>query len=221
MTDNSTHTPSSRQPRRARRGLVIGSIALAGLAVVATTAPVVAGNLVDSGDLAKGAVTSAKIAKKAVKSKHLADGAVKTAKLKDGAVTSAKVGDGAVTSGKLGDGAVTSSKLAAGSVSRSHLAADLQPLWAVVWGGPTILRGKGAVAVQHEGVDSQFRVTFDRDVSQCSYTATLGGPTSVSPEQIGMVNVSSFSADPKAVLVRTRDASGVAASRGFTVQVWC
>lgn len=208
MNDNSTTTIT---PRRSRRGLVAGAVGVAGIAVLATTAPVVAGNLVTSSDLAKGAVTTPKIAKKAVKAKKLADGAVKTPKIRDGAVTSAK----------LGDGAVTSSKLAAGSVGRAQLASDLQPLWAVVWGGPSILRGKGAVGVQFEGVNWAYRVTFDRDVSQCSYGVTMSQPNSASPEQVGMANVSSYNGDPKAVIVRTRDHDGVGDPKGFTVQVWC
>ena len=171
MNDNSTGT--TRPSRRTRGPLLVGASVVAGLAVMAATAPVVAGNLVDTKDLAKGAVTSPKIAKKGVKTKNLADGAVKTPKLADGAVTSPK----------LGDGSVSSSKLAAGSVTRSHLAADLQPLWAVVWGGPTITRGKGAVSVAFEGSNSQYRLTFDRDISKCSYTATLSQPDSNDPER--------------------------------------
>lgn len=199
MNDNRNDHTGSR--RRTGVRLVAGAAAVAAVAMVATTAPVVAKDLVTTSDLAKGAVTSPKIAKKAVKPRHLAQGAVKTAKIKNGAVTSAK--------------------LAPGSVSRNHVTADLQPLWAVVWGGPSIARGKGAVAVQFEGVNTQYRVTFDRDVSQCSYTASLSGRDSGDPEQIGMVNVSAFAGDPNAVLVRTRDHDGVAASRGFTVQVLC
>jgi len=199
MNDNSTST--TRSPRRYRGRLLAGATVVAGLAVMAATAPVVASNLVDTGDLAKGAVTSPKIAKKAVKTKNLADGAVKTIKIQDAAVTS--------------------SKLAAGSVGRTQLAPDLQPLWAFVWGGPTINKGKGAVSVAVEGVVGNYRVTFDRDVSQCGYTATMASPKSTDPEQVGFIDVSSFSADPKAVIVRTRDTAGPLAPRGFTVQVWC
>ncbi|GAB3255825.1 hypothetical protein [Nocardioides dilutus] len=199
MNDNVRTT--THPPRRARGRLLVAATAVAGLAVVATTAPVVAGNLVTSSDIAKGAVTAPKIAKKAVKANKIANGAVKTKKLKDGAVTS--------------------SKLAAGSVTRNHVAADLQPLWAVVWGGPSIVRGKGAVSVQHEGANWVFRVTFDRDVSQCSYTATPSQPDSGDPEQIGMVNVASMIGNPNSVIVRTRDHDGVADSKGFTIHVWC
>lgn len=217
--DSSTRTTPS--PRRTRTPLVVAATAVAGLAVVATTAPVVAAGLVGKGDLAKGAVTSKAIAKKAVKAKHLADGAVKGTKLADGSVGASKLADASVNGAKVADGSVAGADLAAGSVSRSHLASDLQPLWAVVWGGPSILRGRGAVDVAYEGVNSQTKVTFDRDVSQCSYTATMSQPNSLSPQQDGFLNVSTFSGDPKAVLVRTRDMDGALAPRGFTLHVWC
>ncbi len=77
------------------------------------------------------------------------------------------------------------------------------------------------MSVAVEGVVGQYRVTFDRDVSQCGYTATMASPKATDPEQIGFINVSSFGPDPKAVIVRTRDSAGPLAARGFTVQVWC
>ncbi len=209
MNDKSTDT--IRPARRGTRRLLGGAVAVAGLALIASTAPGVAGNLIGSKDLAKGAVTAPKIAKKAVRTKALADGAVKTTKIKDGAVTTSK----------LGDGQVTTAKLAAGSVGRSQLAPDVQPLWAFVWGGPTINKGRGAVSVAVEGVVGNYRVTFDRDVSACGYTATLASPKATDPEQVGFVNVQSYGPDPKAVIVRTRDTAGPLAARGFTVQVWC
>ena len=195
MDTNST-SPRAQRTRR----LLGGGVAVAGLALIAATAPGVAGGLVTSSDLANRAVTTPKIAKKAVKAKNLADGAVKTPKIKDGAVTSAK--------------------LAAGSVGRTQLAPELQPLWAFVWGGPTILKGRGAVAVDSLSTGN-YILTFDRDVSACGYTATLAAPKSTDAEQIGIVSVSSSTADPKAVNVRTRDHDGTSAARGFTVQVWC
>jgi hypothetical protein len=195
MNTNSTKT--SRTPRR----LLAGATAVAGLAMLAATAPSVAGSLVGSTDLAKGAVTTPKIAKKAVVTKKIADGAVKTK--------------------KLANDAVTADKLANGSVGRDQLASDVQPLWAFVWGGPTINKGKGAVSVAVEGVAGNYRVTFDRDISKCGYTATMASPDSTDPEQNGFINVSTFSADPKAVIVRTRDTAGVISAHGFTVQVWC
>ena len=200
MNANSTNTCTTAPSRRGRR-LLGGAAVIAGVAMAASTAPGVAGSLVGTSDLAKGAVTTPKIAKKAVVAKKIANGAVKTK--------------------KLASHAVTTDKLANGSVGRDQLASEVQPLWALVWGGPTINRGKGAVSVAVEGVAGNYRVTFDRDVSTCGYTATMASPTSTDPEQIGFVNVSSFAADPKAVIVRTRDTAGVVSAHGFTVQVWC
>lgn len=200
MNTNSTSSPTTRPSRRGAGRLVGGAAALAGLALLATTAPGVAGSLVTSSDLAKGSVTTPKIAKKAVTTKKLADNAVKTTKIRNGAVTT--------------------DKLAAGSVGRTQLAPDLQPLWAFVWGGPAINKGKGAVAVESLSAGN-YKLTFDRDVSACGYTATMAAPKSTDPEQIGVISVSSFSSDPKAVNVRTRDLDGSPAAHGFTVQVWC
>ena len=198
MNDNST---STTHPSRRTRRLLGGATVVAGVALIAATAPGVASGLITSHDLAKGAVTSPKIAKNAVK----------TTKIKDGTITTAD----------LGDGQVTTSKLGAGSVGRTQLAPELQPLWAFVWGGPTINKGRGAVSVAVEGVVGQYRLTFDRDVSECGYTATMASPKSTDPEQVGFIDVSSFNGDPKAVIVRTRDTAGPLAARGFTVQVWC
>ncbi|WP_028653719.1 hypothetical protein [Nocardioides halotolerans] len=196
MNATSTHTRPSRRNRR----LLGGAVAVAGLALLASTAPGVAGSLVTSKDLAKGAVTTSKIAKKAVVTKKIADGAIKTK--------------------KIANDAVTADKLANGSVGRDQLAPELQPLWAFVWGGPTINKGRGAVAVESLSAGN-YILTFDRNVSACGYTATMAAPTSVSPEQVGFISVSSSTADPKAVNVRTRDFDGTPAAHGFTVQVWC
>jgi hypothetical protein len=185
MNTHST-TTNGRPSLRRLLGVVAALVAV----VMLAAAPSVAGKLINTKDIAKGAVTTPKIAKKAVKAKSLADGSVRSAKIAPGAVT------------------------------RAHLASDLQPLWAFVWGGPSINKGKGATAVSSVS-DGNYKVTFDRDVSACAYTATLAAPTSVSPEQTGIISVSAFTADPAAVNVRTRALDGSPAARGFTVQVWC
>ncbi|GAA1520696.1 hypothetical protein [Nocardioides humi] len=189
---------TQRSPHR--RLAVTGTVA-ALLVVVLAATPGSAKQTVHASDLAKGAVTSPKIAKKAVKSGKIAKGAVKP--------------------GKLSDGAVQTSKLAAGAVTPDKLASSARPLWAVVWSGPAITRGYGAVSVATEGVSWQFRLVFDRDVSACSTTASMTAANAGNPEQIGMVSVAPFSGDPNAVLVVTRDHDGVGAARGFTVQVMC
>ena len=49
---------------------------------------------------------------------------------------------------------------------------------AVVNQAGTIVRGRGATASRREGTTNTYVVTFDRDVSQCTYTATPTGATS-------------------------------------------
>ncbi|MDP3892400.1 hypothetical protein [Nocardioides sp.] len=175
-----------------RRGLVAGAAGLLALVLVATTAPVAANHLVvRTSDLVKGAVTTPKIAK--------------------GAVKPGKIAKGAVRSGKIADGAVT----------RSKMSTDLQPLWAMVWGGPSISRGRGAVSVEESGANWILKLTFDRDVSACSYTATPSAPTAGNPEQVGMISLRPFTGEPSALLVTTRDHTGAPDPLGFTVHVLC
>ena len=101
------------------------------------------------------------------------------------------------------------------------------PAWGYAYDHPTRQAAEREAQAQCErsarrrGVLCEVRVTFDRDVSKCSYTATMSQPDSGDIEQNGFINVSSVIGDPKAVLVRTRDTTGAPAPRGFTVQVWC
>lgn len=188
--------------RRNRSRLVAGAVGLFALVLVATTAPVAANHLVvRTSDLVKGAVTTPKIDKRAVKA--------------------GKIAKGAVRSGKIAKGAVRSGKIADGAVTRSKISPDLQPLWAMVWGGPSISRGRGAVSVEEEGADWILKLTFDRDVSACSYTATPSAPTAGNPEQVGMISLRPFTGEPSALLVTTRDHTGAPDPLGFTVHVLC
>jgi hypothetical protein len=50
-------------------------------------------------------------------------------------------------------------------------------LTAVVNVDGTLARGSGAVSSAALGVDGQYEVIFDRDVSQCAYVATAGEAT--------------------------------------------
>ena len=56
------------------------------------------------------------------------------------------------------------------------LAADFKT--AVVNGNGGLLRGRGATAARRDTGTNTYVVTFDRDVSQCTYTATPTGATS-------------------------------------------
>lgn len=119
----------------------------------------------------------------------------------------------------LRDDAVTGPKLADASVGNANLATEVAerlPLWAVVNAGGGIVRQRGATNAQSFGTGA-YRVTFQRDVSQCSYTA--------SQNQIaaGDAPVVADPANAQAVLVVTTNAANphVAANRSFSVQVLC
>jgi len=92
------------------------------------------GVLVDTANIADGAVDTAQMADLAVELAKIADGAVDTDKMADLAVELAKIADGAVdtdkiavnavTAGKIFAGAVTTAKIAAGAVETDKLAAN-------------------------------------------------------------------------------------------------
>lgn len=137
-------------------------------------------------------------------------------------VGTSDLANGAVTTPKLAKNAVTAKKIRSKAVTRAKLKPSLRPMWAVVWGGPTIDRGRGAVDVSTVGASSfSFQVEFNRRVANCAYTATLSTASAGGAEQIGMASVAPYSGDPKSVLVVTRDQDGVGAARGFTVRVDC
>lgn len=118
----------------------------------------------------------------------------------------ATIADGAITGPKLADGAV-------GETALSPAVAERLPLWALVNPAGGLVRQRGATNSQNLAA-GLYRVTFGRDVSACSYTATLNAA-------FGMVGVNNDGANPNAVLVATSNNTGVATNRAFTVQVLC
>jgi hypothetical protein len=91
-------------------------------------------------------------------------------------------------------------------------------LWAVVDDDGTLARKSAATDVDRTG-EGRYEVTFDRDVSDCAYLATIGEPTTGTPSagEIG----TSQSNDVNAVLVRTRDSDGTFTDRSFHLAVHC
>ena len=92
-------------------------------------------------------------------------------------ITSSDIAKNAVRAKHIKAASVTEPKIAPGAVNAAKLAGDVdntQILWANVvnsFGTPTLIRGKGATAVASGG-SGQVRVSFNRDVRQCSYQAT-------------------------------------------------
>jgi hypothetical protein len=91
-------------------------------------------------------------------------------------------------------------------------------LWAVTRSNGTLERQSGATDVDRTG-EGRYEVTFNRDVSDCAYLATIGQPTTGTPPA-GEIGVSR-SNDVNAVLVRTRGSDGTFTDRGFHLAVHC
>ena len=90
-------------------------------------------------------------------------------------------------------------------------ASDL--LFAAVADGGTLLAGKGATASAKTG--NVTTVTFNRDVSKCSYTATANGPT---PQALAVQSAGATAPAANQVVV-TED--GTAPAVAFHLQVIC
>ena len=84
------------------------------------------------------------------------------------------------------------SQIATGAVTQAKLAAEVtskQPLWAVVNPDGTLARGSGATASGRAAgfAAGVYTVTFNRNVTQCAYTATIGAPGTTPPTLGGQV----------------------------------
>lgn len=118
--------------------------------------------------------------------RNAARNSVGTAQLRRNAVTKSKIKDGAVTSAKVKDGSLQAKDFKSGQLvvgprgpagapgQQGAPGAPATKLWANVqnsFGTPTLVRGSGATGVFAKD-NGQIEVTFNRDVTQCSYQAT-------------------------------------------------
>jgi len=130
---------------------------------------------------------------------------IKNVDIANGAVNGRVVKDGSLGSGDLSGAAKTS----------------LGQLWAVVNANGTLARGRGATSVASLGVDGQYEVVFNRNVSSCAYAATLGDATA-STGAVGVVTVAPREAKANAVFVQTFDVlTGTEADLPFHLAVFC
>jgi uncharacterized membrane protein len=128
-------------------------------------------------------------------------------------------------------GALAGTLLVGGSASAApaaSAAAVTTTLSAVVDGNGTagtnlLSRGNGAVSAAYATVDgsnSSYEVIFNRDVTNCVYTATLGGLTTES-QLPAFISVTRRSGKPNGVFVRIVDGDLANAFRKFHLVVAC
>lgn len=82
----------------------------------------------------------------------------------------------------------------------------------------TLVRGFGAVSVQKLGFGIYF-VTFDRDVTQGVYVATIGTPGDQFLMPTGQITVAGVAGFPESIDVTTHNSAGGFEDRGFHVAV--
>lgn len=91
---------------------------------------------------------------------------------------------------------------------------------AVVDSSGTLARGYRALHATRLGT-GRYSVGFGRDVSACSYTASIGLPGTSGSETPGMISVAPRTDKPKSLLVQTFTTHGSREDHGFHVIVAC
>jgi hypothetical protein len=99
-------------------------------------------------------------------------------------------------------------------------AVDLvQPMFAVLNANGTLARGRSVTSVLKLGGLGNYEVVFNRDVTTCVYTATLG--PSGGGSTFGEVNVASRAGNANGVFVDTNNSDGISADKPFHLLVNC
>jgi hypothetical protein len=93
-----------------------------------------------------------------------------------------------------------------------------QSLWAVVKANGSLGRSNGVQSSSNLNT-GQYEVVFNRNVSECVYTGTIGVPGDGFPAN-RLIKVADRG-NPAAVFVQTRETDGTAVNQAFHVQVDC
>ena len=166
--------------------------------------------------VAGGLITSAKIKNNTVKSIDVRDNNLKGVDVTDGSLTGADLADGSVGGADVADDSLSGADVADGSLSNQ----DVGVLFATVRADGTIVASSGNVGVVHAAA-GEYRVDFNRPVSNCAFSATVGDPSSAAPEH-GEADVTAQLLISDNVRVYTRTAgSATMANQPFQVIAVC
>lgn len=107
--------------------------------------------------------------------------------------------------------------------SPTHLVIDVQayviPSMSVLMNADgTVVRSSRVATVQKQAT-GRYAIAFDRDVTECTYSATVSTPDAGLID--GFATVTNFAGVDTAVFVRTFTAEGVEADRPFSLDVTC
>ena len=162
-----------------RRHLTFANVASATALVVAVTGV---------GGLAVADGTVSRLAKSSVTSKNIKNGTIKAADLKDGAVTGDTVADGSITGADVSEASLAQVPAA---VSANVAADSGDVLRAVVRPNGTLATAQSEHALAASGSTGIYLVTFDRNISACTYavsSASAGGALPLVGHEAAAIN---------------------------------
>lgn len=164
---------------------------------------------------------------------NVPNNSVTTAKIKNNAVTNPKIAGNAVNSAKIANGTIQPADLSASAKTAGPpgppgpqgqqgpsgpAGAAATALWAQIDSAGSVVRQKGVASAQKLGI-GDYLVTFNQDVTSCTYQATLGGPTT--GLTIGEVSAAQRAAIAAGVRVFTLSSAGANTDKAFMLAVFC
>lgn len=93
--------------------------------------------------------------------------------------------------------------------------------WAVIDANGAIARGKGVVSVTHSAGAGSYIVFFDKNVTACMFSGTIGLSGSSGTSARGFITTVGAAAGATGVFVTTDDIAGSPSERGFHLYVGC
>jgi hypothetical protein len=181
-------------------------------------------------DLKNGTITGADVANGSLTGLDIKKNSVLHSDIKDGSLTGNDVARDALTSGELSPDSVGRSELITDAVSGDEVddfsltTQDIGLLTAKVTAGGVLQAGNGVTpssvpTVSKTTLAGEYRVDFHTNINACTFTATVGEPTSTAFNAFGNASVAHYNSTT--VEVTTTDTRGVFEDRPFHLIVVC
>jgi hypothetical protein len=169
---------------------------------------------IGTGDIKNGAVTAKKLHKKSVTRKKIRKNAVNGAKVQNDSLTGADINESSL-------GKVPNANHADNADNANTADKALNVMSASVVVGCTLAEATQGGTSASQVAPNECLVTFPRDVTHCTYVATIGESADFGVSSRGFVVVAGRSNSPNSVDVFTTNIADAAAFRPFHLQVVC
>jgi hypothetical protein len=148
---------------------------VAGAAVIALfgTGTAVAGGLITSAKIKNNTIKTVDVKNNNLQGVDVADGSLGGSDVADGSLSGADLADGSLSGADVADGSLNGADIADGSLSNQ----DVGVLFVTAEADGDEIASSGGVTVTKTAL-GEYRADFNRPVSSCAFTATIGDPTS-------------------------------------------